>query len=332
MAMGFLPTFGQVGLLAPVLLVALRLVQGFGAGAELAGAITLLVEYTPPHRRAFYTAIPNGATVVGIMLATLSFLVISYLPESDLLGWGWRVPFILSAVLFLVAVYIRRHLDETPEYVAAMQKARQRDHDHKVPLGELLRDSPREVAFGFLSLCGHNANAYILSTFSVSYMTKTLGMTPAAGLTAVIIAAFCGSMGAPVMGAAADRWGAARIYVFGGLFIGAMAFPLFWALDTRQIGWAALAMSLCYFFGFGATAGAQGAFLARLFPTRYRFSGIAVSRELNGMLVAGPTPLIASALVGMAGGRPTLVAVYVMVCCALTVIGVLGIRHRSREE
>lgn len=332
MAMGFLPTFAQVGILAPLLLVALRLVQGFGAGAELAGAITLLVEYTPPNRRAFYTAIPNGATVVGIMLATISFLMITYLPEADLLGWGWRIPFILSAVLFLVAFYIRKHLDETPEYVAAMEKARTRDREQKIPLGELLRNSPREVIFGFLSLCGHNANAYILSTFSVSYMTKTLGMSSTDGLTAVIIAAFCGSCGSPVLGALADRIGAAKVYIFGGVFIGAMAFPLFMMLDTRQVGWAAFGMSLCYFFGFGATAGAQGAFLAKLFPTRYRFSGIAVSRELNGMLVAGPTPLIASALVGMANGRPTLVAAYVVVCCILTVIGVLGIKNKSIHD
>lgn len=332
MAMGFLPTFAQVGIFAPLLLVFLRLVQGFGAGAELAGAITLLVEYTPPNRRAFYTAIPNGATVIGIMLATISFLFISYLPEADLLGWGWRVPFILSAVLFLVAFYIRRHLDETPEYVAAMEKARERDREQKIPLGELLKNSPKEVLFGFLSLCGHNANAYILSTFSVSYMTKTLGMSTTDGLTAVIIAAFCGSCGTPILGALADRIGAAKVYIFGGLFVGVMAFPLFWLLDTRQVGWAAFGMSLCYFFGFGATAGAQGAFLAKLFPTRYRFSGIAVSRELNGMLVAGPTPLIASALVGMANGRPTYVAIYFMVCCLMTVIGVLSIKSRSVHD
>jgi MFS family permease len=331
-AMGFLPTFAQVGVLAPLLLVVLRLVQGFGAGAELAGAMTLLAEYTPPNRRAFYTSIPSAATVVGIMLATISFLAISYLPEQEMLGWGWRLPFILSAVLFLVALYIRNRLDETPEYVAAMEQARARHREQKVPLSDLLKNSPREVLFGFVSLCGHNANAYILSTFSLSYMTKTLGMSPTAGLTAVIIAALCGSCGTPVLGAVADRIGADKVYIFGGLFIALMAFPLFMMLDTRQVGWAAFAMSLCYFFGYGATAGAQGAFLTRLFPTRYRFSGVAVSRELNGMLVAGPTPLIAAALVGMAGGKPTLVACYVILCGLLTVIGVFGIRKQSIHD
>ncbi|MGO4283744.1 MFS transporter, partial [Bosea sp. TAB14] len=171
--MGLLPTYESIGLAAPILLVLMRLIQGFGAGAELAGAIVLVAEYAPPSKRAFYTGLPNAATLVGIMLATLSFLLISYLPEDVLLGWAWRVPFLISGALFLVAFYIRKHLDETPEYVAAMARAEAKRHEQRVPLGELFRNSPREVLFGFLSVTGHNANAYILSAFSLSYMINT---------------------------------------------------------------------------------------------------------------------------------------------------------------
>ena len=123
------------------------------------------------------------------MLATVSFLLISYLPEETLLGWAWRVPFLLSGVLFAVALYIRKHLDETPEYVEAMARAESRKHEQKVPLGELFRNSPKEVLYGFLSVTGHNANAYILSAFSLSYMTNTVGMTRTEGLSAVTIGA-----------------------------------------------------------------------------------------------------------------------------------------------
>jgi MFS family permease len=330
--MGFLPTFLQIGIAAPVLLVLLRLLQGFGAGAELAGAITLLAEYTPANRRAFYTAIPNGATVIGIMLATISFLLITYLPEDVLLSWAWRVPFLFSGVLFFVALYIRNHLDETPEYVAAMEQARARHQEQKVPIGDLLRNSPREVLFGFLSVTGHNANAYVLSTFSLSYMTNTLGMPRTEGLTAVIISAFFGILGAPLLGALADRIGSAKVFIGSALFVLVMSYPLFMMLDTKNIVWAAFGMSLCYGIGFGGMAGSQGAFLANLFPTRYRFSGIAVSRELNGMLIAGPTPFIASALVALAGGKPTLVAAYLMTCCALTVISILVIKSKSVHQ
>ena len=330
--MGLLPTYGSIGLAAPILLVLMRLIQGFGAGAELAGAIVLVAEYAPPSKRAFYTGLPNAATLVGIMLATLSFLVISYLPEEVLLSWAWRVPFLLSGVLFLVALYIRKHLDETPEYVEAMARAEAKRHEQRVPLGELFRNSPKEVVFGFLTVTGHNANAYILSAFSLSYMINTVGMTRTEGLVAVTIGSLFGIVGVPVMGVLADRIGCAKVYAGGALFVLLLAYPLFWMFDAHSVLWSTVGISLGYGIGFGAMAGAQGAFLANLFPTRYRFSGLAMSRELNGVLVAGPTPLIAAFLVAAAGGRPTLVAAYLMGCCALTILAVLLIKHRSIHD
>jgi MHS family shikimate/dehydroshikimate transporter-like MFS transporter len=330
--MGLLPTYQTIGVLAPVLLVLMRLIQGFGAGAELAGAIVLVAEYAPPNRRAFYTSLPNAATLVGIMLATLSFLGISYLPEEVLLGWAWRVPFLLSGVLFLVALYIRKHLDETPEYVAAMAHAEATKHEQQVPIGQLFRESPKEVFFGFLSVTGHNANAYILSTFSLSYMVNTVGMSRPDGLLAVTIGSLCGIIGVPFLGALADRIGPAKVYIGGCLLIMAMAYPLFMMFDTGSLVWSTLGIAICYALGFGATSGAQGAFLSNLFPTRYRFSGLAMSRELNGVLVAGPTPFIAAALVAADGGRPAYVAAYLMACCALSVIAILVVRSRSIHE
>ena len=198
-AMGLLPTFATAGVLAPALLVFFRLVQGFGAGAEFAGAVTLVAEYAPPQRKAYYTAFIQSATVLGIMLATLCFLLVSYLPEDVLLGWAWRVPFLVSALLFVVALYIRKRLDETPEYVQAMAKQGDKRRKESVPIGELLRKSPKEVLFGFLSVTGHNANAYILSAFCLSYMTNTLHMARTDALTVVLVSSFVGVMLTPVL-------------------------------------------------------------------------------------------------------------------------------------
>ncbi|CAO3433185.1 Uncharacterized MFS-type transporter [Azospirillum endophyticum] len=331
-AMGLLPTYSDVGILAPILLVLFRLLQGFGAGAEYAGAVTLVSEYAAPGRRSLLTAILQSATVVGIMLATLCFLAVSSAPEAVLLGWAWRIPFLVSAVLFVVALYIRRNLDETPEYVEAMERAARKRREHKVPVGELLRHSPKELLFGFLSVTGHNANAYILSAFALSYMTNTLGMPRVEALSAVVIAAFTGIVTTPIMGAIADRIGNAKVYIFGAAFTFLFAIPFFALLDTKNVVLATLAMSLGYGLGFGGLAGAQGAFLANLFPTRYRFSGIALTREINSLLIAGPTPFIASALVAAAGGSPRYVAAYLMVCCALTIVAVAVIRRRSVER
>jgi MHS family shikimate/dehydroshikimate transporter-like MFS transporter len=218
-AMGLLPNFNQIGVAAPILLVFFRLLQGFGAGAEYAGAVTLVSEYVAPGRRGFYTAILQAATVVGIMLATIGFLLVSYVPEEALLSWAWRIPFLVSAVLFFVALYIRNQLDETPEYVTAMERAEAQHRENKVPIGELIRNSPKEVLFGFLSVTGHNANAYILSAFALSYMTNTLGMPRTDALVAVIISAFAGIVLTPIMGALADRIGNARVYIFGAVFM-----------------------------------------------------------------------------------------------------------------
>ncbi|MGU3493985.1 MFS transporter [Xanthobacteraceae bacterium A53D] len=330
--MGLLPTYEQVGLLAPALLVLLRLLQGFGAGAEYAGAVTLVAEYVPPERKAYYTSFLQAATVVGIMMATLMFLIVSYLPEETLFGWAWRVPFLVSALLFFVALYIRKNLDETPEYVAAMERAAESQQKAKVPLGELLSKSPKELLFGFLSVTGHNANAYILSTFSLSYMTNTLGMARTSALTAVMIATMTGIVMTPIMGAIADRVGQARVYLFGAVFVLLFALPMFWLIDTRNVALATLGLSIGYGIGFGGLASAQGAFLANLFPTRYRFSGIALTRELNSLLIAGPTPFIAAALVGLGGGSPVWVAAYLMACCGITAASVLVVRSRSFER
>jgi len=332
MGMGLLPTFTQVGVLAPILLVFMRLLQGFGAGAELAGAIVLVAEYAPPGQRAFYTSLPNAATLVGIMLATVAFLGISYIPQEALLGWAWRIPFLASGALFVVALYIRKHLEETPEYVQAMSDARATQHEQKVPLMELMRESPKEVFFGFLSVTGHNANAYILSAFAISYMKNTISMSLTDGLIAGTTAALLGIIGVPLFGRLSDRIGSAKVYIGGAIFIFLLAYPLFIMLGTGNIYWATFGLSLGYGIGFGAMAGAQGAFLVNLFRTRYRFSGLAMSRELNGVLVAGPTPFIAAALVAAANGKPTYVAIYLMVCCALTVIAVLAIQNRSIHE
>jgi MFS family permease len=246
-----------------------------------------------------------------------------------ILGWAWRIPFLFSAVLFLIAVYIRKHLDETPEYVAVMERARTRQREQKVPIGEVLRNSPREVFFGFLSITGHNANAYILNAFSLSYMVNTLHMSSSDGLIALTISAVCGIVGSFVLGHLADKIGSAKVFIGAVVVVMIMAYPLFWLFETKDLVWATVGMSICFGLGFGGTSGGQGAFLANLFPTRYRFSGIALSRELNGMLIAGPTPFIASALVALSDGRPTLVAAYLIVCCALTVIAVLAIRKRA---
>lgn len=321
-AIGLLPGYHEIGIAAPILLVLMRMAQGFGAGAEYAGALTLLYEYAPKHLRGFYTALLQSATVIGIIFASLAFWGVSLMPADVMTSWGWRVPFLSSAVLFIIAIYIRRHLDETPEYIQAMQQAEKNKKEHKLPLKVVLTRYPRELFWGFLMMSGHNANVYILSAFSISYMTNTLHLPKTTALSALFISAWCAVVSAPVMGWLADKFNPAKIYMAAALFTVIYAFPLFMFIDSGDLLTITLGMSVAFIISYGAMAGPQGLLLARVFPTEYRYSGISVAREMNGMLVAGPTPLISAFLVEVAGGKPTYVAAYLATCCLLTAFAV----------
>lgn len=322
LALGLLPTYHHIGIWATIALVVIRLMQGFGSGAELAGAQTFVAEYVPVKQRGFYTSLINASTGGAILLSSLAFFLVTQLPDEAFMSWGWRVPFLFSIVLFVVAIYIRKHLDETPEYVKSMEKAAKNKKAQAVPIKALIMNSPKNLICGFFSLAGHQANGYLLSVFSISYLTNTLGMAKSEGLMALMIAVTVNTFMTPVMGKMADKYGTTVVFSFGAIFLGAFAFPLFWFLDSGNIVLATLGMCIAYGIGHGATSGAQGAFLANLFPTQYRYSGIALSRELNSVIFAGSTPVIAAALIALGDGEPTLLIYYLMFCSLLTLIAV----------
>lgn len=326
---GLLPTYHTIGVWAPVLLVLLRLGQGFGAGAELAGAITMVAEYTPRNRRAFYTSIPNAATAAGLLLATASFAAVARLPEDALLSWGWRLPFLSSIAIFAVAFFIRSRLGETPEF---LREAQATAKERQLPFTQVFRERWRSVAIGFFSVTGHNVNAYVLSTFALSFITTTLGLSESVGLTAVVLASLTGIVTTPLFGRLADRVGRRAVFAIGAGFVAVMAFPFFALLQTRNPVLVSLAMMAGYGVGFGAMSGAQGAFLSELFATRHRYTGIAAARELNGMLVAGPTPFVAAALVGVAGGAPWLLAGYLVAAAFVTLLAVRAAPSEGQTE
>lgn len=249
--MGVLPTYHDIGVWAVVLLVALRFLQGAGAGAELAGAMTLVTEYAPKSRRAFVTAIPNGAAAGGTLLATLAFLAVSTLPQDAMLSWGWRIPFLLSAVLFLVAFYIRHRIEETPDFERAKAAALEQNAKSRVPLVQLIKQQPKTIALAFLSGTALNVVFYTLVAFMASYMTNQLKLSRTDSLLAVSVTALVGFASAPIMGNIADRIGPGRSYRIGAILVVVAAFPLFMAMETRNILVITIAMSLVAFFAYG---------------------------------------------------------------------------------
>lgn len=323
---GLLPSAATLGIWAPVMLVLLRILQGFGAGAELAGAMTVVAEFAPPKRRGFYTSIVLAAPPAGGLLATLAFLTVSSLPTDTLLGWAWRVPFLMSAVLFFLALWIRNRMGETPEFQAVLDKQEERRHQ-SVPVGELLRRSWRQVLVGFFAITGHNVNYYLLATFSLSFLIRNAGMDRTEALILVSIGSFVGMLLTPLGGLLTDRHGARKVMIVG-MGVGALyAYPLFMALSSGNVA-AIVAM---FAVGFGlilmTTSAPQGALLTGLFPPEYRFSGVAVSRELNGALVAGTAPMVAAGLVAAAGGGIVYAAGYMALAFLVSFVALIIARN-----
>lgn len=315
--MGCLPSYHAVGIVAPLLLIALRLLQGAGAGAELAGAFTMISETAPLRRRAFATAVPNGATAIGGAIGSLTFLVISQLPKDDVYSWAWRLPFLFSAVIFLIAFFIRNRVEESPEFLDVEQRVK-KNASTKLPITELLRLHRWPALLGLAAMVGHQAMTYVTTTFALSYVSGTLKMGASVALTGSVCASIAGALLAGAFGILADRIGPGRVFIGGALYTAAMAYPFFALLDLRSPVIVVLALIATYSVSFGAMAGAQGAYLASLFPTKVRYSGVAFGRELSSVIVGGPAPFIASALVTLMHGTPWLVSAFLLICGLLS--------------
>lgn len=319
---GLLPTYEQIGVWAPVLLVITRMLQGVGAGAEFAGAVTTISEYAPAHRRAFYTSFTQAAVGASIAFSTGLFAILALLPRDMLLDWAWRVPFLASAVIFIVAIFIRRRVEETPAFVRAADKAATDAAPVvKVPLITAIKESPRALIVGILCGSGLNVAGYAINTFSLSYIKNTLEMSATVATLGVVAAAGTSVVAVPLFGRLADRHGRRRVLAFGAIFTALYMWPYFALLDSRNPVLVILAMAVAYGVGQSAMLGAQSAFLSELFETRYRFTGIATSRELNVMLLGGTTPFIATALVEATGGSSWGVVIFIVACQLVTVLG-----------
>lgn len=330
---GLLPDAATIGVFAPILLVLFRFIQGFGAGAELTGAITMVAEYTSPKRRGWFTGIILSMPPLGIVLATGAFLWASTLPDDVFMSWGWRLPFLASALLFFVALYIRMKLEETPEYVAAQAAAEQQQAENKVPIKELLRSDFKGVLLGFFGMFGHSALVYLISTFSVFYLTSEyVGMDRPDALVAVTVGSLVAVVTTPFAGWASDRFGAGTVLATASALGLIYAYPFLKLLQMGTVGSATLAVALGFGVVIAGTSGSQGAFMANLFPPEHRFSGMAMAREANGAIVAGFSPMIVLALINAQAGDVWLAALFLAGCCAVAVIAIVLSRGAGNNE
>ncbi|MGW1996406.1 MFS transporter [Embleya sp. NPDC001921] len=324
---GLLPTHAAAGVLAPVLLVILRVCQGVAVGGEFAGATLLTVENAPAGRRGLFGAIPAMGTGAGFVLASAVFGLVSLLPEDAFLAWGWRVPFLLSFALVLFGVWMRRGVPETPVF-DALERRRE---TVRFPLRVVLSRHPRAVIRTLAITVSGFVWGYLVQAFALAYATRDLHLAKSTMLWTVALASTLEIVAIPFWGRLSDRFGRRAVVGAGLACTVAYVLPFFWLLQTRSIPLILLAMILAIPVCKDMVFGPQAALLAEQFDARVRYSGISVGREFGGALFGGTAPFIGTALVA-ATGSVVPVALYVMAACLVTAIAVLGGRETAHDD
>jgi MFS family permease len=315
---GMLPTYAQIGAWAPVLLILLRVIQGFSAGGEWGGAALMAVEHAPLNKRGLFGAYPQIGVPVGMILATgLLFFLNSSMSKEDFAAWGWRVPFLLSIVLIVVGYLIRRAVAESPVF----QEMALRKKESKAPLGELIRSHKRPVLYSTLIFIGNNAAGYLLIAFFISYATRTLKMPTPQVLLATTLASFGWLIFTLVGGWLSDRIGRVKTFLIGYAIVFAWMLPMFALIDTRNIWLYGVALFVLT-VGLGLSYGPMSAMYAEMFPANVRYSGISIGYAFGAILGGAFAATIAESLLQSTKWAGS-IGIYIMVLCVISAIGVL---------
>jgi MFS family permease len=321
---GLMPTYDQIGFAAPILLLILRLCQGLAVSGEQSSASSTSLEHAPANRRAFFTSFTLAGTQGGNILASAAFLPIAALPEPALLSWGWRIPFLLSAVVMLVGWLIRRNLGESPAF-----EEEQEHHDvPKAPLKALFRTYTPDV-FKVLFAALASVNSTLFGQFALAYGVNTMGMSRSTFLWLAIVVNAIALFAIPAAGYLADRFGRKPVYVIGMIGVAVTLWPFLWAVSQRNVAlvfvFGILMVSICY----SGYAGSAFALWNEQFDTKVRMSGVAVGTQF-GFALGGFAPAIAAALAGPKLTDWVPVAVFGSATAVIALVSVLTMRETYR--
>ncbi|WP_420031903.1 MFS transporter [Streptomyces sp. cg28] len=338
-AIGLLPTHATVGSAAPVLLTALRLVQGFALGGEWGGAVLLVSEHGDAERRGFWASWPQTGAPAGQLLATgvLSALT-ALMSDASFTSWGWRIPFLLSGVLVMVGLWVRLSVDESPVFKDALARAEARkaadaDAVEKMPLVAVLRHHWRDVLVAIGARMAENISYYVITAFILVYAVQAADVSKQTALNAVLIASAVHFAAIPAWGALSDRIGRRPVYLLGAAGVGLWMFPFFSLVDTASFGNLILAVTVGLVLH-GAMYAPQAAFFSEMFATRMRYSGASIGAQFASVAAGAPAPLIATALLD-SSGESTLISLYVIAAAVITLIAVAvakETRHRDLAD
>jgi metabolite-proton symporter len=325
-AIGLLPTYETLGVWAAVLLLALRLIQGFAVGGEWGGAVLLVAEHAPAARRAFWASWPQAGVPLGnLMAAGLLAVMAAFQSDADFLAWGWRIPFLLSIVLIAVGYWVRTSVEETPIFAEAA-----REETARAPALEVIRKRPGGLFIGAGLRVGENICYYVITAFSLTYVVDMVGLSRSVALNAVLIGAAAEFLAIPLFAALADRIGRKPVYALGAIGMAIWAFAFFRLLDTGATPMIVAAM-VGGLVLHGAMYGPQAAFIAELFSTRTRYSGVSIAYQATSVVAGSLAPIIAVFLFKETKSAVP-IAIYVAVACSISAIAALMARETKGES
>jgi MHS family shikimate/dehydroshikimate transporter-like MFS transporter len=325
---GLLPTYSSIGVWAPILLLFLRIFQGIGIGGEWGGAVLLAVEHSPSGNRGYYGSWPQIGVPAGLLLSAGVVYLLSYLGDADFLSWGWRIAFLVSAVLVAVGLYIRLKIMETP----AFSRIQETQKIVQVPVVELFQTHGKNTLLGLGARYIEGVTFNIFGVFLVGYLTGTLQVSRQTALAGVMISSAIMIVMLPIFGNLSDKIGRRRLFGFAGLLIGIVTFASFWLMGTKSPELIWIAIAIPFGFIYPAVYGPEAALFSELFDTRVRYTGISFVYQFSGIFASGLTPIIATALLPVGGGKPWLICLYVLVVSMISAISVYLMKESHKRD
>lgn len=329
MLIGLLPTYDSVGILAPILLIVLRIVQGLGIGGEWGGALLLAYEYAPENRRGLFGSVPQMGITSGMLLASLALTLMSLLPDDQFTTWGWRVPFVGSVLLVLLGLWIRSGIDETPSF----RKAKEEGEVARLPVVETFRFHWRAVLVAVGAKVVETAPFYIFGTFVVSYATGTLSFDNTSALNAVTVGAIVATVCIPIAGRLSDTFGRQRVYLVGAVLLALFIAPYFLMLGTGSTLMLVLATVIGLGVLWAPVTATIGTLCSEIFSTRVRYTGVTLGYQIGAAAAGGTAPLIATWLLSRFDNSWVPIAGYLVLTAVVSIVAVaLAGRASNAEE
>ena len=325
---GLLPTYATAGVWAPLMLLALRIFQGIGIGGEWGGAVLMAVEHSPEGRRGFYGTWPQIGVPAGLLISAAVVSLLSLLNNDDFFNWGWRIAFLLSAVLVVIGVYIRLKIMETP----AFARAQQENKIAAVPVAEMFRTHTKNTVLGLGARYIEGVTFNIYGVFLVFYLTNTLHMSRQVALAAIMIASGIMIIMLPICGRWSDRMGRRPLFGIASLLIGVLTFPAFWLMGAASPILTVIAVAVPFGIIYAAVYGPEAALFSELFDTRVRYTGISFVYQFSGIFASGLTPIIATALLPLGGNQPWLICGYVLIVSLISALSVYAMTDRHQKD